>query len=115
MQSFVLSFFASASLFAQTSGAMFDAVTVKASPPNGGAYIRGCKGGPGTGDPVLWRCTNATISMLITRAYEIKSYQLTAPDWTSSENYEINASLPLDTTKEQFRDMIRNLLSGRFK
>lgn len=115
MRIFALSFFASASMFAQATGATFDAVTVKASPPNGGTYMRGCKGGPGTGDPVLWRCTNATITMLIARAYDIKHYQLAAADWMSSENYEINASLPPDTTREQFRDMIRNLLSDRFK
>jgi len=53
--------------------------------------------------------------MLIMRAYDIKRYQLTAPDWTTNANYEISAKLRPDTTKEEFRDMIRNLLSDRFK
>jgi uncharacterized protein (TIGR03435 family) len=115
MKSLALSFLASASLFAQTTGATFEVATVKASPPNDGGYIRGCKGGPGTGDPVLWRCTNATITMLVLRAFDIKHYQLTAPDWAAGMNYEISAKLPPDTTKEQFREMIRNLLLDRFK
>jgi uncharacterized protein (TIGR03435 family) len=109
------SFLASFCLFAQTTGATFEVATVKASPPNDGRYIRGCKGGPGTSDPGLWRCTNATIAMLIARAYDIQHYQLAAPDWTANVNYEISAKVPLDTSKEQFREMIRNLLSDRFK
>jgi uncharacterized protein (TIGR03435 family) len=115
MKNIALSFFAVANLFAQTTGATFEVASVKASPPTDGGYIRGCKGGPGTGDPVLWRCTNATISMLIARAYDIKRYQLTAPDWTASVNYEISARLRPDATQEEFRGMIRNLLSDRFR
>jgi uncharacterized protein (TIGR03435 family) len=53
--------------------------------------------------------------MLISRANDIKRYQLTAPDWTSSVGYEISAKLGPDTTNEEFRDMIRNLLADRFK
>jgi uncharacterized protein (TIGR03435 family) len=106
---------ACASLFAQTPSAKFEVTSVKASPPTDGGYVRGCKGGPGAGDPVLWRCTNATISMLIARAYDIKRYQLTAPDWAASVNYEISAKLRPDTTQEEFRGMIQNLLSDRFK
>jgi uncharacterized protein (TIGR03435 family) len=115
MKSIAFLFFAFASLFAQTTGATFEVTSVKASPPNDGNYSRGCKGGPGAGDPVLWRCTNATISMLVMRAYDIKRYQLSAPDWTTNVNYEISAKLRPDTTKEEFPDMIRNLLSDRFK
>lgn len=115
MKNIVFSFIAFAGLFAQTTSATFEAASIKASPPIDGNYSRGCKGGPGTGDPVLWRCTNATISMLVMRAYDIKRYQLTAPDWTTNVSYEISAKLRPDTTKEEFRAMIGNLLSDRFK
>jgi uncharacterized protein (TIGR03435 family) len=112
MKIIALSFFIIATLTAQTT---FEAATVKPSPPNDGGFIRGCKGGPGTSDPVLWRCTNATITMLVARAYDIKHYQLTAPDWMANANYEISAKLPRETTIEQLREMIRNLLADRFK
>jgi uncharacterized protein (TIGR03435 family) len=116
MKSLAFSLFAFAGLWAQTTGATFEVATVKPSPPKDGrGFVRGCKGGPGTSDPEFWRCTNATIPMLVARAYDIKHYQLTAPDWTANENYEINAKLPHDATNEQFREMIRNLLSDRFK
>jgi uncharacterized protein (TIGR03435 family) len=115
MQTLVLTLAAVTGLFAQTTSATFEVATVKVSPPNDGGFIRGCKGGPGTGDPGLWRCTNATIGMLVMRGYDIKRYQLTAPDWMANANYEISAKLAPDTGKEQFREMIRNLLSERFK
>ncbi len=116
MKSVGLYFLAVTGLFAQTTGATFEVATVKASPPPiGGGFVRGCKGGPGTDDPGLWRCTNATVTMLILRGYDIKNYQLTAPDWMGNTNYEITAKLPPGTTKEQFREMIQNLLSERFK
>jgi uncharacterized protein (TIGR03435 family) len=116
MKHSALSFFAFVGLWAQTTGATFEVATIKPSPPNDGrGFVRGCKGGPGSSDPGLWRCTNATITMLVLRAYDIKNYQLTAPDWMGSTNYEISAKLPPDTTSVQFREMIRNLLSDRFK
>lgn len=115
MRSLTLLLFASGVLSAQSPGATFDVATVKPSPPNTGGFVRGCKGGPGTSDPGLWRCTNATVSMLITRAYDIKHYQLTAPDWANNTNFEIIAKLSPDASKEQFAEMIRNLLAERFK
>jgi len=116
MKTFALSLFAFAGVWAQTTGATFEVATVKPSPSlDSRGFMRGCKGGPGSKDPELWQCTNATIPMLVSRGYDIKHYQLTSPDWTENTNYEISAKLAHDTTKEQFREMIRNLLSERFK
>jgi uncharacterized protein (TIGR03435 family) len=116
MKNLALSLFAFAGVWAQTNGATFEVATIKLSPPlDGRGFMRGCNGGPGSKDPELWRCTNATIPMLVARAYDIKHYQLTSPDWMANANYEISAKLAHDTTKEQFREMIRNLLSERFK
>ncbi|MGA7237574.1 MAG: TIGR03435 family protein [Bryobacteraceae bacterium] len=116
MKNLALSLFAFAGAWAQTTGATFEVATIKPSPPNDGrGFVRGCKGGPGSSDPELWRCTNATITSLVTRAYDIKHYQLTAPEWMANTNFEISAKLAHDTTNEQFREMIRNLLAERFK
>jgi uncharacterized protein (TIGR03435 family) len=98
-----------------TAGATFEAVTVKPSSPNDGRYVRGCKGGPGTGDPTFWRCTNATITMLVEQGYHLRRYQLSAPDWTASENFEIEARLAPDSTQDQLREMIRGLLGDSFR
>jgi uncharacterized protein (TIGR03435 family) len=116
MKILALSLFAFAGLWAQNTGATFEVATVKPSPPlDSRGFVRGCKGGPGSKDPELWQCTNATIPMLVGRAYDIKHYQLNSPDWMANANFEINAKLARDTTKEQFREMIQNLLSERFK
>lgn len=101
-------------LAAQASGPSFDAASIKPSPPLGASYARGCHGGPGTGDPGLWRCTNATLQMLIMRAYDLKGYQLIAPGWASEASFNISATLPPASSREQFRLMIRALLADRF-
>lgn len=101
--------------YAQT-GATFDVVTIKAAPPpTGRGMTVGFRGGPGDRDPGLWQCTNCTILMLVQQAYSVKHYQVTAPDWMASARYEIKAKVPDGATKEQFKEMLRNLLAERFK
>jgi uncharacterized protein (TIGR03435 family) len=53
--------------------------------------------------------------MLLTRAYGVKMYQISGPDWIDSERYDIVAKVPPDTTREQFNIMLQNLLNERFK
>ena len=116
MRIFALLSLAWISIFAQTTGATFEVVSIKPSPPpDGRGFMRGCKGGPASSDPGMWQCTNATVSMLVLRAYNLKHYQLIAPDWVADTNFEIGAKLAADASKEQFREMIQNLLTERFK
>lgn len=101
---------------AQSETPAFEVATIKPSPPpDGKGMIVGCKGGPGTVDPGFFRCTNATILMLILRGYDLKHYQVTGPDFVRETNFEINAKIPPGATKEQFQKMIQNLLAERFK
>jgi uncharacterized protein (TIGR03435 family) len=41
------------------------------------------RGGPGTGDPDRIIFTDVTLLNVVLRAYQVKSYQATAPDWMS--------------------------------
>lgn len=95
----------------------FEVASVKASPPpEPGVAIRvGCRGGPGTNDPVLYTCQNISLSNLVTLAYNIAFYQLSAPDWAVTTRFDLRASVPQGTTKEQLALMIQNLLADRFK
>jgi uncharacterized protein (TIGR03435 family) len=52
--------------------------------------------------------------MLVVQSYAIRRYQLSAPDWISSENYEIEAKVAPNATKDQFREMLRDLLNIHF-
>ncbi len=95
----------------------FDAVSIKPAPAPvpGRGTMMGMRGGPGEQDPELYRCTNCSLPLLITRAYGIKHYQLSAPDWMNSVQFEISARVPAGATKQQFELMLQNMLAERFK
>jgi uncharacterized protein (TIGR03435 family) len=94
---------------------VFDVASVKPAPPQSAGRVRaGMRGGPGTSDPEQITFTNVTLLSVLLRAYNVKTYQLTGPDWLSSERYEIVAKIPPDTTKEECNLMLQNLLSERF-
>lgn len=72
-------------------------------------------GGPGTNDPELFTAENVSLSRLITRAYDLKANQLTAPEWAGVERYNLRAKLAPGVTEEQFRLMLQNLLAERVR
>ena len=74
-----------------------------------------CRGGPGTSDPTLFTCPQATLKKLIQRAYDLRDFQLSAPDWTEKQPFDLKATVPPGATKEQFETMLQNLLIDRFK
>ncbi len=107
-----------AAVSAQTAtGPAFDVASIKPSTPPaaGGRMMGGMRGGPGERDPELYVCTSCAIPMLITRAYDIKYYQLTYPSWMDSARFDVSARVPAGATKVQFRMMLQNLLAERFK
>jgi uncharacterized protein (TIGR03435 family) len=94
----------------------FEVASVKASPERiPGVPMRvGVTGGPGSKDPGRWSCENLSLSNLVEEAYDLRAFQLVAPDWMQQARFYIEAKLPVDATKEQFREMLRNLLAERF-
>jgi uncharacterized protein (TIGR03435 family) len=72
-------------------------------------------GGPGTKDPGLFTCQNYSLANLITAAYSIDHYQLSAPDWLTTLKFDITARVPEGATRNQFKLMLQNLLAERFK
>lgn len=55
-----------------------------------------------------------SLKALITAAFGVESYQITAPDWTSTALFDISAKLPDGTNKNQFPQMLLTLLTDRF-
>jgi uncharacterized protein (TIGR03435 family) len=53
--------------------------------------------------------------MLLLKAYDLKPSQIVGPDWLDTEYFQNEATMPPETTNEQFRAMLQNLLSDRFK
>ena len=73
-----------------------------------------CVGGPGTQTPTVWRCNKTNLIILIQSAFGVEVYQATFPDWMIRTFLSVSARLPQGATKEQFREMQRNLLIERF-
>lgn len=95
----------------------FEVATIKPSPPTapGAALFVGCRGGPGTNDPVLYDCGNLSLSNLVGMAYRVPYYQRSMPDWMGASLFDLRATVPQGTTREQLEVMVQNLLADRFK
>jgi len=99
------------------SNITFEAASVKPAGPFVPGEMGGMRGGPGTGDPGRITIPRATLSELLARAYDVWLDQISGPAWLNDRSaypYRIDATLPPDTTREQFRLMLQNLLAERF-
>jgi uncharacterized protein (TIGR03435 family) len=98
---------------ATTKELRFEVSSVKPASSASGRFTM--NGGPGTSDPGRISYTNIMLRRIILRAYEVKNYQISGPDWLDTLRFDITAKVPDGTTKEQFQAMLRNLLFTRFK
>jgi len=71
-------------------------------------------GGPGTNDPGRIHYPLVTLRMLLTRAYD-SYFEIKGPGFLETEVVAVDATMPPETTKEQFREMLGNLITDRFK
>ena len=96
--------------------AEFEAASIKpAAPMEPGRMMIGMRGGPGTPSPGQMTFINVSIAQIMQKAYDVKSYQISGPDWMSSARFDISARVPAGTTKAQFNVMLQSLLADRFK
>ena len=61
------------------------------------------------------RIASFSIQDLVGMAYRVKRYQVTGPDWTSSERFNLSATLPAGSTTSQIPEMLQALLADRFQ
>lgn len=73
------------------------------------------KGGPGTADPERIHYVGVSLMNIITRAFGVYGDQVSGPDWLISSFYSVDAVLPPGTSKKEFEQMLRNLLTERFE
>jgi len=66
-------------------------------------------------EPGRLTCENIRLKDLISRAYDVKKYQIVGPDWLDSETYNIIATMPPDTSVERVQLMLQSLLTSRFQ
>lgn len=63
----------------------------------------------------MFTCHNWSASDLVSRAFELQGYELSAPDWMQSLRFDMSAKIPEGTTGKQFQLMLQNFLAERFK
>src|SRR5579864_8938578 len=118
LPSAVIAAFACALAFGQATGSLtFEVASVKPSPPpdpSGRVFFGPPRGGPGTSDPGQITWTNAALRNILMTAYDVQTYQVNAPDWLSTERYDIVAKVPEGATRAQVNVMWQNLLKERF-
>lgn len=99
------------------SNLTFEVASVKsAAPPDGrGRFVR-ATGVPGSAygkDPGRFAAENFSLTNLILMAYDIPYYRLSSID-SLNVMFNIEAKMSVDTTAQQFRIMLQNLLAERF-
>jgi len=95
---------------------VFEVASVKPAGPFVPGAQYGMRGGPGTDDPGRLSWPRATMANLLTQAYGVWADQVSGPAWINDAafSYVIDATIPPNTTKDQFRLMLQNLLNERF-
>lgn len=73
----------------------------------------GMSGGPGTSDPGRMILENFDIRSLILKAYDLPMYRFSGPESLFDVRFDITATIPPGTTKEQFLLMQQSLLATR--
>jgi uncharacterized protein (TIGR03435 family) len=106
--------------FAQTRPA-FEVATIKPSAPMDQAKLLAAIQGGGklpvgaNIDSHRAEYMYCDLKTLLTYAYGVKPYQITGPDWMSTERFDIVAKIPEGSTKDDAPKMLRTLLEDRFK
>jgi len=111
---------AAASLPGQTPAAapVFDVASVKPSEPITPAMVQAGKIHAGMKiDGSRVDIGNFSLLQLITKAYDVKTYQVQGPSWMTptAQRFDIVANLPSGATKDQVPQMLQALLAERFK
>jgi uncharacterized protein (TIGR03435 family) len=89
----------------------FEVASIKPSAPPGqgqvnvGVHIDGAR----------LSCTYLSLKDYIRVAYRIKEHQVVGPDWLASARFDIAATLPAGTPREKVPDLLKTLLTDRFR
>jgi uncharacterized protein (TIGR03435 family) len=89
----------------------FEVASIKPAAPQPPGRLQISMGG----DPGRIDYQSVSLKNLIERAYSIKSYQVSGPDWLDSERFDVTAKLPEGTTQKDVPAMLERLLAERFK
>jgi uncharacterized protein (TIGR03435 family) len=114
---FLIALLTAGAAFAQAPAPLtFEVATIKpAQPPTPQAMMAGKIKIGETLDAGRVDYGYVNMEYLITKAYGVKAFQVTGPSWIQSERYDIQARLPAGATKDQVPEMLKALLTERFR
>jgi uncharacterized protein (TIGR03435 family) len=104
--------------FAQTpaTSPAFEVASIKLAPPLNPADVAAGKLHVGvTIDGARIDIGFLSLADLIPVAFRVKRYQVSGPDWMGVQRFDIQATIPEGTSKEQVPEMLQALLRERFK
>ncbi len=89
----------------------FEVASIKATPPpTDGRLEISFSGDPGRLD---WK--GIPLKMILARAYEVKDFQISGPDFIEGSRFDVTAKIPLGASQGEVPAMLRTLLEERFK
>jgi len=91
----------------------FEVASVKLSPAQE-PYTTLDRGGPESTTPGSWSCEYCSLRDLLSKAFALDDSQISGPAGMQNRRFHVDARLAPATTREQFREMLRNLLIDRF-
>ena len=104
--------FAGAAVFSQSATRPeFEVATIRPSAPTPSETVTA--GIRIDGAQVRW--ASLTLKDYIAAAYRVRRYQISGPDWTSSDRFDIAATLPPGSSPSQSPEMMQRLLEERFQ
>jgi uncharacterized protein (TIGR03435 family) len=89
----------------------FEAASVRPSAPSGsqqvsiGLHLDGAQA----------RIAAFAFRDYVAMAYRMKAYQISGPDWTASDRFDLTAKLPAGATADQIPEMLQAFLADRFQ
>jgi uncharacterized protein (TIGR03435 family) len=101
-------------IWAQSAPAAFEVASIKPTTPpdlsGGRMMIRmGC-----SADPGRVNCTGLTLKDILTRAYNMKTFQISVPSWIESDRWDVMAKIPDGMPVEKVPEMWQSLVTERF-
>src|SRR6185312_6554636 len=95
----------------QPSRPEFEVATIRPSAPSPEATVTARAHIDGA--QVRW--LSLTLKFYIATAYRLKQYQVSGPDWISSDRFDISATIPAGVSTAQMPEMMQRLIEDRFQ
>jgi uncharacterized protein (TIGR03435 family) len=114
-RAFLLLLTAAAS-FAQSAPSTFEVASVKLAPPISPELVRSGNFHLGVKiDQSRADFGGVSLPDLIARAYGVRTFQISGPDWINANRFDVLAKLPQGASPDQVPEMLQSLLADRFQ